>query len=248
MNPLVSIVTPVFNSERFLIETVQSILAQTYSNWELFLVDDGSTDQSITIARDFAEKDERIKHILLEENQGAAGARNTGIMMANGRYVAFLDSDDLWAPQKLEKQVEFMETNEYVFSFTSYRIIREDGKEREKVIRAPEVVTYESLLKNTIIGCLTVMLNIKVLGKVQMPTIRTRQDFMLWLNILKQGRKAHGLDMELASYRKVTNSISSNKLKTAKRNWMIYRHHEGLPFLRACFVFASYAWHGFKKL
>lgn len=248
MNPLVSIVTPVYNAEAFLKDTVQSILDQTYVNWELFLVDDGSKDTSITIAKEFAQSDSRINHVILEENQGAAGARNTGIRMAQGKYVAFLDSDDLWVPEKLEKQVEFMESNGYVFSFTSYGIIRENGEVREKVVQAPSVVTYDLLLRNTIIGCLTVMLNIEVLGKVQMPTIRTRQDFVLWLEILKQGHQAHGLNTKLAYYRKVNNSISSNKFKTAKRNWTIYRENENLPFFRACMVFASYAWNGFKKL
>ena len=246
--PLVSVITPVYNSEKFLGETIQSIQKQTYAHWELFLVDDGSTDRSMEIAESFAKKDSRISIIQLQTNQGAAGARNEGINCANGKYVAFLDSDDLWMPEKLELQVHFMEANQYVFSFTSYRIIRENGEKRDKVVHAPEVVTYNSLLKNTIIGCLTVMLNIDVLGKVQMPTIRTRQDFVLWLTILKRGYQAYGLNEELACYRKVSTSISSNKLHAAKRNWSIYRDNENLPLWKACYVFASYAWHGFKKL
>ncbi|MDQ0206792.1 glycosyltransferase family 2 protein [Alkalicoccobacillus murimartini] len=246
--PLVSVITPVYNSERFLGETIQSIMNQTYPNWELILVDDGSTDESMKIAKSFADKDSRISVVQLQTNNGAAGARNEGINQARGKYAAFLDSDDLWLPEKLERQVHFMEANQFVFTFTSYRIIREDGQKREKLVEAPEVVTYNSLLKNTIIGCLTVMLNIDVLGKVQMPTIRTRQDFVLWLTILKDGNQAYGINEELACYRKVSNSISSNKLKAAKRNWTIYRYNENLPFWKACYVFASYAWHGFKKL
>ncbi|MGN7312594.1 glycosyltransferase family 2 protein [Alkalicoccobacillus gibsonii] len=248
MEPLVSVVTPVYNSEKFLEETILSIQKQTYPHWELFLVDDGSTDKSMEVAGVYAKQDSRIHVIQLERNQGAAGARNEGINRANGKYVAFLDSDDLWLPEKLEKQVAFMEANNHVFSFTSYRIMKENGELRDKVVPAPEVITYDQLLKNTIIGCLTVMLNIDVLGKVQMPTIKTRQDFVLWLTILKSGYQAYGLDEELARYRKVSTSISSNKLKTAKRNWRIYRDNEGLPLWRACYVFASYAWHGFKKL
>ncbi|WYP25851.1 glycosyltransferase family 2 protein [Alkalihalobacillus sp. FSL W8-0930] len=248
MEELVSVITPVYNSERFLEETIQSVQKQTYPYWELFLIDDGSTDSSVEIARSYANKDSRIHVVQLNSNQGAAGARNEGINRANGKYVAFLDSDDLWMPEKIEKQLMFMEANQYVFSFTSYRIMKESGELRDKVVPAPEVITYDQLLKNTIIGCLTVMLNIDVLGKVQMPTIKTRQDFVLWLTILKSGHQAYGLDEELACYRKVSTSISSNKLKTAKRNWSIYRENEGLPLWKACYVFASYAWHGFKKL
>ncbi|MFC0559257.1 glycosyltransferase family 2 protein [Halalkalibacter alkalisediminis] len=245
--PLVSIVTPVYNAERFVTETIHSVTAQTYSNWELIVVDDCSNDQSKEIIRSFQEKDDRIKYECLETNMGAAVARNTGIKKAVGKYVAFLDSDDLWRPEKLEKQVAFMEDGQKLFSFTGYQLLNEDGSERGKVISVPKVVTYESLLKNTIIGCLTVMLNIEVLGKVQMPTIRTRQDFVLWLSILKNGHVAYGLQEDLAWYRKVKNSISSNKLNAAKRNWKIYREFENLPFFKACYVFINYAWNGLRK-
>jgi teichuronic acid biosynthesis glycosyltransferase TuaG len=246
--PLVSIVTPVFNAECFLAETIQSVLDQTYSNWELILVDDCSDDNSHQLIQKYMETDDRIQLICLEENQGAAVARNTGIQQATGKYLAFLDSDDLWRPEKLERQVAFMEKDQKVFSFTSYQLIKEDGTIRDKTIAVPKVVTYDTLLKNTIIGCLTVMLNIEKLGKIQMPTIRTRQDFVLWLSILKQGYVAHGLQENLAWYRKVHNSISSNKWRAAKRNWTIYREFENLPFLKACYVFLNYAWNGLRKV
>ncbi|AST96631.1 glycosyltransferase family 2 protein [Shouchella clausii] len=246
--PLVSIITPVYNCETFLHETIESVLAQTYANWELWLINDASSDGSKYIAAQFAEADSRIKLVDLEKNGGAAVARNKGLEKAEGKYVAFLDGDDLWRPQKLERQVRFMEDTGHLFSFTSYRIMREDGTERSKVVEAPSVVTYEQLLSNTIIGCLTVMLNQDALGPLQMPTIRTRQDFMLWLSILKKGYSAYGIKEELAVYRKVGNSISSNKWQAAKRNWEIYRKHEELPWLKACRVFAGYAWNGMKKL
>ncbi|GAF64969.1 putative glycosyltransferase [Bacillus sp. TS-2] len=246
--PLVSIVTPVFNSEKFIGEMIKSVQQQTYKQWELIMVDDCSTDRSEEIINKIIQEDERIKLISLKENKGAAIARNTAIQEARGKYLAFLDSDDLWLPQKLEKQVQFMEKHKYVFSFTAYRLIKEDGEKRNKVIPAPAVITYEYLLKNTIIGCLTVMINIEEVGKVQMPTIRTRQDFVLWLQILKSGYHAYGINEELACYRKVQHSISSNKWKTAKRNWEIYRQFEKLPFFKACYVFMNYAWNGLRKV
>ncbi|MFS0788589.1 glycosyltransferase family 2 protein [Shouchella sp. 1P09AA] len=246
--PLVSIVTPVYNCETFLTETIESILNQTYENWELLLINDASSDQSKAIADLFQQQDPRIHLYHLPQNRGAAVARNIGLHHAKGKYVAFLDGDDLWRPEKLARQVQFMEENDYVFTFTSYRIIREDGSERSKIIPAPEKISYDQLLANTIIGCLTVMLNREALGKLEMPTIRTRQDFMLWLNILRTGTIAYGMNEELAAYRKVGNSISSNKWKAAKQNWEIYRKHEALPFAKACLVFCSYAWNGVKKL
>ena len=152
----------------------------------------------------------------MEENGGAAIARNTGINCAEGKYIAFLDSDDLWLPEKLEKQVAFMQNNDLAFSFTSYQIMDQDGKLTEKVVHVPEKINYNGLLKNTIIGCLTVMLDIEKLGKVKMPNIRTRQDTATWLKILKQGHYAYGLDEVLSKYRKVENSISSKNLKWLK--------------------------------
>ena len=247
VKPLVSIVTPVYNSEQFITDTIESVQAQTYSNWELILVDDCSTDSSTDYIKKFVKTDSRISLYCLDENGGAAIARNKGIQHCNGKYLAFLDSDDLWKHNKLEKQVAFMEKGNKLFSFTGYELMKEDGTLRNKVINVPSEVTYNTLLKNTIIGCLTVMLNIEELGKVQMPTIRTRQDFVLWLSILKKGHVAYGLQENLAQYRKVSTSISNNKLKAAKRNWEIYRQFEKLSFLKACYVFISYAWNGLRK-
>ncbi|MED4127779.1 MULTISPECIES: glycosyltransferase family 2 protein [Shouchella] len=246
--PLVSIITPVYNCERYLADTIESILSQTYENWELLLINDASQDGSSEIAKHYQSKDHRIHLFHLSSNSGAAVARNLGLTRATGKYVAFLDGDDLWKPQKLARQVHFMEKNNYLFTFTSYRIMREDGRERHKVVPAPKQVSYDKLLSNTIIGCLTVMINQEALGKLQMPTIRTRQDLMLWLAILKKGHIAYGMNEELAAYRKVGGSISSNKWKAAKQNWHIYRKHEALPLLKCCFIFCSYAWNGVKKL
>lgn len=247
LEPLVSIITPVYNAEEFIVDTINSVLSQTYQNWELILVDDVSTDSSREIIQKFEQEDKRIKVVLLKENSGAAIARNTAIDYAKGKYIAFVDSDDLWTSDKLQKQVQFMEKNDYSFTFTSYRMINEDGSDTGKNVQAPNEVSYKFLLKNTIIGCSTVMLNIEKLGKVKMKNIRTRQDFVLWLSILKTGVHAYGLQEELGIYRLVKNSISSNKKKAAKQNWSVYRDIEGFSIPKAAWYFGNYAWNAFRK-
>lgn len=244
---LVSIITPTYNSEKYIKETISSVLSQTYQNWEMIIVDDCSTDNTVRIIEEEMEKDSRIRFIQLQKNQGAAVARNTAINYANGRYIAFLDSDDLWEMNKLEVQVSFMNMNNIPFSYTSYKIINENGEETGKVVNVPEKIDYNQLLKNTIIGCLTVMLDINEFGRVQMPNMRTRQDTALWLSILKQGYSAYGIQQPLAKYRKKSGSISSNKLKMAKQNWKLYREIENLSLVKSIWCFLNYAYNGIKK-
>ncbi|WLR41500.1 glycosyltransferase family 2 protein [Bacillus carboniphilus] len=245
--PLVSIITPVYNAERFIEGTIQSVLDQSYAKWELLLIDDVSTDRSRERIKPYVDKDERIKLIELQTNSGAAIARNTGIKRAAGDYVAFLDSDDMWHQKKLEKQIAYMIEHDYAFTFTSYSIIDENGEQTGKTVQAPREVDYEYLLKNTLIGCLTVVLDKRKIKKIEMVNLRTRQDLVLWLSILKTGINAYGLNESLAYYRKVPGSISSNKIKTAKQNWKVYRKIEGLPFWKALYCFVHYAYYGFKK-
>lgn len=213
---MISIVIPSYNASSFIKETIQSVQSQTYTNWEMIIIDDVSKDNTRELIKEEIKKDGRIQLIELQKNGGAAIARNIGINNAKGKYVAFLDSDDLWLPEKLEKQLEFMQNNDIAFSFTSYQIINQDGTLTDKVVHVPEKINYNGLLKNTIIGCLTVMLDIEKLGRVQMPNIRTRQDTATWLKILRQGHYAYGLDEVLSKYRKVENSISSKNLKWLK--------------------------------
>ncbi|MGE7940064.1 glycosyltransferase family 2 protein [Bacillus paramycoides] len=245
--PLVSIVTPSYNASSFIKETIQSVQSQSYTNWEMIIVDDVSKDNTRELIKEEIKKDNRIRLIELQENSGAAIARNTGINNAKGKYVAFLDSDDLWLPEKLEKQVFFMWDNGIAFSFTGYQVMDQDGSPTEKVVHVPEKINYNGLLKNTIIGCLTVMLDVEKLGKVQMPNIRTRQDTATWLKILKQGHYAYGLDEVLSKYRKVENSISSKKFKMAKMNWKLYREIEGLSVPKSAWCFINYALNGVVK-
>ncbi|MGM0837625.1 MAG: teichuronic acid biosynthesis protein TuaG [Bacillota bacterium] len=245
--PLVSVITPVYNAAKFIGKSIESVMDQTYQNWEMILVDDMSTDQSIQIINEYMLKDQRIKLIQLTENSGAAVARNTALDAADGRYIAFLDSDDLWKPSKLEKQLAFMKENQYAFTFTAYELMDQDGTILDKTISMPDSIDYKGLLKNTIIGCLTVILDREQVGNVQMPNIRTRQDFALWLSILKKGHRAYAFHEPLSIYRIVEGSISSNKLQAAKRNWYVYRRIEKLNLIYASWCFVNYAYTAIKK-
>lgn len=246
MQPLVSIITPSYNSLRFIEDSVRSVLNQSYTNFELIIVDDCSKDNSWLPIQELAKQDNRIHTYQLQKNSGAAMARNFGIQKANGKYLAFLDSDDLWDENKLEKQVQFMQENNYVFSFTNYRMIDEEGVALNKVVECPKVIDYKQLLKNTTIGCLTVMLDIEKLGKVNMPNLQP-EDTALWLKILRNNEKAYCIQETLASYRVVGNSASSNKLKVAKKMWIVYRQSEKIGKLESSWYFINYAWNAVKK-
>jgi teichuronic acid biosynthesis glycosyltransferase TuaG len=246
-NILVSVITPSYNAEKFIEHTIRSVQNQTHQNWEMLIVDDCSSDATIDIITKIANEDPRVKLTRLETNSGAAVARNTAIEKATGKYIAFLDSDDYWKPEKLEKQLEFMEQNDYVFSYTNYEIVKEDGSPTDMEIKVPTSLTYHDLLKNTIIGCLAVMINIEKIGKYKMPNIRTRQDFALWLSILKDGYTAYGLKSSLSCYRKVEGSISSNKYKAAKKTWAVYRNIEKLSLPYSAWCFVNYAFNAVKK-
>lgn len=238
---LVSIITPAYNAERFIGETIESALKQTYANWEMIIVDDCSQDETVSIVKKYMERDNRIRLVELEKNSGSAIARNTAMDHAKGRYFAFLDSDDLWLPEKLEKQVAFMESKNIAFSFTRYERVREDGTETGMISKVPPVVTYEDLMKQCVIGCLTVMLDREKIGELRMVNIRTRQDYAFWLKILRNGFLAYGLPEILAHYRLVENSISSNKVQAAKRNWYVYRQIEKQSLGKALWYFSNYA-------
>lgn len=246
--PLVSIITPAFNSEKYIKQTVESVQSQTYSNWEMIIIDDCSTDNTVSIVKKEQDADSRIKLIVLDENSGAAVSRNTGIRAAKGKYLAFLDSDDLWKEDKLEKQVNFMLENNYLFTYTSYSIMDQHGDLLNKSVIAPPKLDYKFLLKKPgSIGCLTVMLDREKIDDVLMPNIKTRQDFALWLKVLRNGVTAYGLNESLSLYRKVPGSISSNKIKAAKKNWYVYRHIEKLNLFQSVWYFLNYAVRAIKK-
>ena len=247
MNNLVSIITPSFNSSKYIKETVDSVLSQTYENWELIIVDDGSKDSSANIIKDLTNTDTRIKGFYLDKNIGAAEARNVAIQQAKGKYIAFLDSNDLWELEKLEKQISFMQTEDIAFSFSTYQPMSEDGSKLYSIIHAPKIVTYSAYLKNTIIGCLTVVIDREKAGDFEMPNIRSSHDMALWLLIMKRGFDAYGLDENLARYRIVSASNTSSKWRAAKDVWKIYREVEKLSFLYSSWCFLNYAFNALVK-
>lgn len=244
--PLVSIIMPTYNSERFVSEAIKSVQTQDYKNWELLITDDCSTDSTTEIIRKFAMADSRIKLYELSQNSGAAVARNNSLALANGKYIAFLDSDDFWFKNKLEIQLNFMRGNNAAFTFTSYETVFEDGSPNN-VIHVPSQINYNEYLRNTIIGCLTVVLDREKVGAIKMPDLRRRQDMATWLSILKRGIIAYGIDEPLAGYRIVSDSISHNKWKAAKGVWQVYRNIERLPLWKSSISFLGYAFNAIIK-
>lgn len=244
---LVSIITPVYNAERFLGDTIKSIQNQTYKNWELVLVDDCSKDGSADMIKEFQANDDRIRYIKLEKNSGASVSRNTGIKNAKGRFIAFVDSDDIWQPEKLKIQIEYMLENKLGFTFTSYRYMKEDGRLTKKVAKAPKKINYRGLLKNTIIGCSTVVIDKEIVGEFSMPLVRRGQDTATWLQILKTQDYAYGIEKDLVNYRLVGDSLSSNKIKALKRTWNTYRNVEKLSVLQSSYVFCFYVINAIRK-
>ncbi|MCJ8161548.1 glycosyltransferase family 2 protein [Acinetobacter zhairhuonensis] len=236
---LVSVIMPSFNSSLFIEKTINSVLSQNYSDWELIIIDDCSSDNSLSVIEKYIHQDNRIKLICLEKNSGAAVARNTGIQQAQGRFIAFLDSDDTWHPDKLNKQVTFMIENGYALTYTKYHKVNEVG-DFLSTVNIPLKVAYSQLLKTCVIGCLTAMYDTKKIGKVEFPLIRKRQDFALWLKILKLTPYAYGLNVDLASYTVRSDSISANKFKAAQYNWYLYRHIENLSFIQSIYCFSHY--------
>ena len=245
--PLVSVIMPCYNMERFISDTIASVRKQTYPNWELLIVDDASTDRTVEIAKAYCETDSRILLVVKDKHSGIAASRNQSIHMAHGRFLAFLDADDIWHPEKLERQLRFMTDKNIGFSYSTYDWIDEDGKPLNKTIKAVDNLTYEMYLRNTIIGCSTVMLNTDIVGEVTVPNFRTSEDTATWLNILRKGFIAYAIDQPLTSYCIRTRSASSNKLKASADLWKVYRQNEKLPFFKASNCFLHYAFHAIKK-
>lgn len=242
----VSIITPLYNSERFISKTIVSVQSQTFRDWEMIIVDDCSVDDSYSKAMKFADNDPRIKVLKLEKNSGPAVARNAAIRISVGKYIAFLDSDDYWFSTKLTDQLSYMEKTGALLSYTAYEVVAENGG-YVRSVGVPDSVTYSELLKTCVIGCLTAVYNAEALGKIYMPLIRKRQDFGLWLRILKTGVTAYGINKPLAQYTLRNVSVSSNKTSAAKYTWKLFREVERLNFFKALYFFAHYAVRGLMR-
>lgn len=245
---LVSIVTPVYNAERFIKETIESVLKQSYDQWEMILVNDCSSDGSVDIITNFSQQDSRIRVINLAENSGAAVARNTGIEHARGQYIAFVDSDDTWLPDKLSKQVKFMANNQYGFSYTDLALVDEAGEVLKERVGIPESFTYSELLKNTAIACSTVVIDREIVGDFRMPLVRKGQDTATWLMLMRERQvNAYGLTQVLNHYRQVEGSISSNRIGALKRTWNTYYNLEKLPLPKALYYFGHYVFNAIAR-
>ena len=227
-NPLISIITPTFNSEKFIIEAIQSAQKQTYTNWEMIIVDDCSSDKTVSVISEIAQLDKRIQLFIIEKNSGAGVARNVALSKTAGRYIAFLDSDDLWMPTKLEKQLNFMSKNDLPFTFSFYDCIDEEGKPLNRRVEAPRNLSYNQLFYCNYIGNLTAIYDVDYFGKIPISPIRKRQDWSLWLTILKKIKMAQPVPESLAFYRVRQSSISASKLDLLQHNFTVYRTFHGL--------------------
>lgn len=249
MTPLVTVIMPVYNAERYMEQSIESIIAQTYQKWELLIVDDGSTDSSVQIMQEYCSKDRRIQMILSTGNEGVASARNKGIQAAKGEYIAFLDSDDLWKAEKLEIQIHYMQEHNCGFVYSAYDVIDEKNVYQKTITPYWDKVSYKKLLNTNIIACCTAVIKSEYIKDNLMPQLK-HEDYATWLNILKN----HQLIAEcvpgiLASYRLVKGSVSSNKIKTIGWNWRIYRYNQQLGFLRSVRQIISFiCMTGFKYL
>ena len=243
MNYKVSIITPSFNSEKYISKTIESVQAQTYSDWEMIIVDDCSTDSTCAIVEKFSSADKRIRLLKQEENAGAGAARTRAMRESTGRFIAYLDADDIWKPQKLEKQVNYMREKDCGFSCTSYEVIDDEGNRLNKNIHMLPKVDYVGFLTNNLLQTVGIMVDTEKVDRslLVMPDLRRRQDAATWLQILKAGHMCYGIDEILAEYRRAKNSLSSNKIKAVRGVWSLYRdiEHLSLPF--SCYCFVRYA-------
>ena len=234
MLPKVSIITPVFNSEKFIANTIESVIAQTYTQWEMILVDDASSDNSTKIIKQFQANYSQIKLFQLEQNSGAAIARNKATELATGDYIAFLDADDLWKPNKLKQQIDLMQSQDIDVCFSSYELMNEEGHSLNKIVEALPILSYEKLLKSNYIGNLTGVYNAKTLGKIFVTNLKKRQDWLLWLTALQRSDKpAISINTDLAKYRVREDSISSKKLNLVKYNYWVYKKGLGFSTIKA---------------
>lgn len=247
MADLVSIVTPTYNSAKFIAETVASVQAQTYPHWEMIIVDDGSKDDTVAVLNQLANADPRIRVIVSPENIGPARARNLGIDQVQGRYMTFLDADDIWFPHLIANSISAIRETQIPFVFSSYRRSNEKLEFVYSDFIVPKKVTYTDILKTNSISCLTAFLDINVLGKKWMPVIQKRQDMGLWLQYLKQIPYAYGIQTPQAIYRIRENSLSRQKSKLIKYQWQFYREIEKLSVISSIYYMVQWMVRGYFK-
>lgn len=232
---LVSIIMPTYNCGNFIGISLDSVIAQTYQNWEIIIVDDCSTDNTAEVINVYMSREPRIRYFKLDDNSGAAIARNKAVKLAEGKYIAFLDSDDVWLPKKLSKQISFMEENNYTFSCTSYTKIDEHGNYLNRTVNAIEKSDYNGILKKNP-GNSTVIYNAKALGKFLIPNIKKRNDYVMWLQVIKKANYLFGIKEPLGSHRIRTDSLSRKKASLVGYHWKVYREIEHLTILKSIYL------------
>ena len=247
MNALVSIITPSYNSAKFIAETIQSVQNQTYSNWEMIIVDDGSSDETESVVLSIIQNDDRIQFHKLGQNSGPAVARNTGIEKAYGDYLTFIDADDIWFPTFIENSIKTIKEIGIPFVFSSYKRANEKLEFVYSDFIVPHKVSYTDILKSNSISCLTAFLDIKKLGKKYMPLIRKRQDMGLWLNYLKVIPFAYGIQETQAIYRIRENSLSRRKSNLIRYQWQFYREVGRLNIVQSTYYMLHWMYRGFMK-
>ncbi|MEG1506770.1 MAG: glycosyltransferase family 2 protein [Bacilli bacterium] len=245
MEPLVSIITPAYNSKDFIGETIESVLNQTYKNWEMLIVDDCSTDSSPEIIKKYIQKDSRIKYLKNDKNSGPAISRNEGLDNANGKYIAFLDSDDFWHKEKLKYQIEFMEKNDLKITHTNYVFVTENG-EIIKTINPSEGIDYKKLLKGNEFKTMCMVMARNLIGEYRLPNIK-HEDYAFFLDLLKKEVVSKKVPNSLAMCRLREKSVSSNKVKSALWTWNIYRKYEKFNLIKSSFYFINYVLNGILK-
>lgn len=247
MSELVSIITPSFNSSEYIAETIKSVQNQTYTNWEMIIIDDCSSDNTEKIINEFQQSDKRIKFFKLDQNSGSGVARNKGIENASGDFMTFIDADDIWFPTFMEKSIQTIFETKIPFVFSSYRRSNEKLEFVYSDFIVPQKVNYTDILKSNSISCLTAFVDIKVLGKKYMPKIRKRQDMGLWLQYLKEIPFAYGIQEPQAIYRIRENSLSRKKSDLLKYQWQFYREVENLNVLKSAYYMLHWMYRGFMK-
>ena len=247
---MISIIVPVYNAAAFIRQTMEMVQAQTYMDWELILVDDCSKDNSCEVIDSYLKErpDERIRLIKKDKNEGAALSRNRGIREAKGRYIAFLDADDVWLAHKLQMQMEFMKQEGAGFVFSAYEFGDEEAVGTGRIVHVPDTLIYKKALSRTVIFTTTVLLDTEKISKdlIYMPNVPS-EDSATWWQILRAGHEARGIDEVLAIYRRPGKSLSSNKLKAIQRIWYLYREVEKLPLLTSCIAFVGWAYRALMR-
>lgn len=246
-NETVSVIIPVYNASRYIGKAIESALNQTYKNIEIVLVDDCSKDNSRQIIEKYMKEHRNIIYHAQEKNLGAAVARNTALELANGKYVAFLDSDDIWYDKKIEKQLELMKKEDVAICFSAIEMIDENGKRIKGKINVPNKVDYKFLLKNTIIATSSVTIDRNKMGNFSMPLRRGGQDYATWLKLMRNGVVAYGINETLVSYRVTDNSLSSNKLKSIEQVWSIQKDDEEINIIYRIINIICFVINAFKK-